>query len=47
MLMSGVLVTSDDLQFNTGLLYVKGAHTAVKRLLLPASIPEEYDQARA
>ena len=44
-LMSGALVASDDSEPGTGLLFVKGAHTAIKALLQPASLPADYDQA--
>ena len=44
-LMSGALVASDDTEPGTGLLFVKGAHTAIKALLQPASLPADYDQA--
>lgn len=44
-LMSGALVTSSDLPATTGLLFVKGAHAAIKGLLQPASLPADYEQA--
>ena len=44
-LMSGTLVASDDTAPGTGLLFVKGAHTAIKALLPPASLPADYAQA--
>lgn len=43
-LKSGVVVLSDDTPSGTGLLFVKGAHTAIKSLVLPASLPPDFDE---
>lgn len=43
-LKSGVVVSSDDTQPGTGLLFVKGAHTAIKALIAPASLPPDFDE---
>lgn len=43
-LMSGALVTADNPSDSTGLLFVKGAHTAVKRLLPSSVLPADYDK---
>lgn len=43
-LKSGVVVSSDDAASGTGLVVVKGAHTAIKGLMLPASLPPDFDQ---
>ena len=42
--MSGALVTADNPSDSTGLLFVKGAHTAVKRLLPSSVLPADYDK---
>ena len=44
-LKSGMLVTSDVIPAGTGLLFVKGAHTAIKRLISAAALPADYDKA--
>ena len=43
-LKSGMLVTSDDTGASRGLLFVKGAHTAIKSLLPQAALPADFDQ---
>ena len=43
-LRSGVIVKSDATPSSVGLLFVKGAHTAIKRLLQPAALPPDFDQ---
>lgn len=43
-LKSGALVSSDDTASGTGLLFVKGAHTAIKSLILPALLPPDFDE---
>ena len=44
LLMSGAVVTSTDLPATTGLLFVKGAHAAIKGLIQPALLPVDYEQ---
>ena len=46
-LKSGALIISDDGPQNGGLLFVKGAHTAIKALCTPKSLPEEFDEVRS
>ena len=43
-LKSGVVVSSDDSQSSTGLLFVKGAHTAIKALIPPTALPPDFDE---
>lgn len=43
-LMSGSLVTAGSPHATTGLLFVKGAHTAVKKLVPKSSLPAEFDK---
>lgn len=43
-LMSGSLVTAGSPHATTGLLFVKGAHTAVEKLLPRSSLPADFDQ---
>ena len=45
-LMSGSLVTAGSPNATTGLLFVKGAHTAVKKLLPRSSLPADLDKVR-
>ena len=45
-LMSGSLVTAGSPNASTGLLFVKGAHTAVKQLVPASSLPNDFDQVR-
>lgn len=42
-LMSGSLVTANSPSDSIGLLFVKGAHTAVKKLLPESTLPADYD----
>lgn len=43
-LKSGVVVTANDTAAGTGLVFVKGAHTAIQSLVLPAALPPDFDQ---
>lgn len=45
-LMSGSLVAAGSPTATTGLLFVKGAHTAVKKLLPRSSLPADFDKVR-
>ena len=44
LLKSGALVTSDDASQDCGLLFVKGAHLAIKALVAPDSLPADFDK---
>ena len=43
-LKSGVVVLSDDAPPGGGLLFVRGAPGAIKGLVRPASVPQDFDQ---
>lgn len=43
-LKSGVVVTSNDAPPKGALLFVRGAPGAIRALVRPASVPEDFDQ---
>ena len=45
-LRSGVVVRSDDAAAGTALLFLRGAPGVIKSLVLPTSLPADFDKVR-